>query len=71
MSNRFLLFLLAVWYPIMFIGPTILVTTYAGHFQSMSVATKAVLFYLYVLVFFAPGLWDAFGPRRERKDGTK
>lgn len=60
MSNRFALFLFAVWYPAVFIGGAFLGGRYHSEFREANLAVQASIGYAYVMLVFAPLIWKAF-----------
>lgn len=61
MSHRFTLFVLLIWNPLMVLAGGLLVEIFGAQIGKLGFAGFVGSFYVYVLMFFAPGIWQAFG----------
>lgn len=60
MSNRFAIFLFAVWCPLMFIGGLVLGERYINEFRALSTAGQMAVIYLFLVIGNAPIFWGTF-----------
>jgi hypothetical protein len=60
MSDRFFLFVIFIWLPLVNIGGTALLPEFWDAYMAMSIPSKIGLFYLYVITNFAPVIWSVF-----------
>lgn len=61
MTPRYAIFILAVWNPMIAICGAALVSHFRAELVAASAPLLVAIFYTWVIVLFAPGLWDAFG----------
>jgi hypothetical protein len=61
MSSSFTLFVLLIWNPLMVLAGGLIVKLFGAQIGKLGFVGFVSGFYVYVLMFFAPGIWHAFG----------